>query len=122
MMSDVIMDGVWIINVNPADKPWNFVVCAVIWAVIAVLIALFECLSSDCNGRETLMVCSAVSVVGILLGLFVGVMHNQYLKPVTYDVMIGDNVSFNEFTEQYEIIEQNGNIYTVKERNNATHN
>lgn len=24
--------------------------------------------------------------------------------------------SFNEFTEQYEIIEQNGNIYTVKER------
>ena len=115
-MSDVIMDGVWIINVNPADKPWNLVVCAIIGAVIAVLIALFGRLNTDCDGREALMVCSAVSVVGILLGLFVGVMHNQYLKPVTYDVMIGDNVSFNEFTEQYEIIEQNGNIYTVKEK------
>lgn len=35
---------------------------------------------------------------------------------VVYDVMIGDNVSFNDFNERYEIISQNGNIYTVKER------
>ena len=34
----------------------------------------------------------------------------------TYDVIIGDNVSFNEFAEQYEIISQNGSIYTVKEK------
>ena len=33
-----------------------------------------------------------------------------------YDVMVVDNVSFNDFTKQYEIVEQNGNIYTVKER------
>lgn len=116
-MNDVIMDGVWIINVNPADKPWDIVVCAIIGAAVVALLTLLAILIDfDCDGRETLKVCSAMSVVGIMLGLFVGEMHNQYLDPVTYDVMIGDNVPFNEFTEQYEIIEQNGNIYTVKEK------
>ena len=116
-MSDVIMDGVWIININPADKPWDIVVCAIIGAAAVALFSLIAILIDfDCDGRGTLKVCSAMSVVGIMLGLFVGVMHNQYLNPVTYDVMVGDNVSFNDFTEQYEIIEQNGNIYTVKER------
>lgn len=116
-MSDVIMDGVWIINVNPADKPWDIVVCAIIGAAAVALFSLLAILiDTDCDGRETLKFCSAMSVVGIMLGLFVGAMHNQHLNPVTYDVMIGDNVSFNNFIEQYEIVEQNGNIYTVKER------
>lgn len=116
-MPDVIMDGVWIINVNPADKPWNIIVCAIIGAAAVALLTLPVILIDfDCNGRETIKLCSAMYVVGIMLGLFVGVMHNQYPKPVTYDVMIGDNVPFNEFNERYEIIEQNGNIYTVKER------
>lgn len=116
-MFDVIMDGVWIINVNPSDKPWDIVVCAIIGAAAVALYSLLAILIDfDCDGRETLKFCSAMSVVGIAIGLFVGVMHNRYLNPVTYDVMISDNVSFNEFNEQYEIISQNGNIYTVKER------
>ena len=116
-MSDVIMDGVWIINVNPADKPWDIVVCAIIGAAAVALSSLLAILIDFyCDGREMLKFCSAMSVVGIAIGIFVGVTHNLYLNPVTYDVMIGDNVSFNDFTEQYEIVEQNGNIYTVKER------
>ena len=116
-MSDVIMDGVWIVNVNPADKPWDIVVCAIIGAAAVALCSLLAILIDfDCDGRGTLKVCSAMSVVGIMVGLFVGVMHNSHLNPVTYDVMIGDNVGFNEFNERYEIIEQNGNIYTVKEK------
>ena len=117
MMPDFIMDGVWIINVNPVDKPWNLAICGIIGAVAFLLITMFAIwLDFDCDKRETIVICFIISAIGIMLGLFVGVMHNQYLKPVTYDVMIGDNVSFNEFNEQYEIISQNGNIYTVKER------
>ena len=33
-----------------------------------------------------------------------------------YKVTIDDSVSFTEFTEKYEIIDQEGKIYTVKER------
>ena len=33
-----------------------------------------------------------------------------------YKVLISDEVSMNEFLEEYEIIDQEGKIYTVKER------
>ena len=34
----------------------------------------------------------------------------------TYEVTISDEVSFKDFTSKYEIIEQRGEIYIVKER------
>ena len=34
-----------------------------------------------------------------------------------YKVTISDEVSMNDFLERYEIIEQEGKIYTVRERN-----
>ena len=34
----------------------------------------------------------------------------------TYKVTIDDSVSMNEFLDKYEIIDQEGKIYTVKER------
>lgn len=116
-MSDVIMNGVWIINVNPAGKPYNMVACAVAGMILLGLAALLMCLLEDrFDWRDRMVFIVAIVALGAIAGLFVGVMHNQCLNPVTYDVMIGDNVSFNDFTEQYEIIGQNGNIYTVKER------
>ena len=33
-----------------------------------------------------------------------------------YEVTISDEVSFKDFTSKYEIIEQRGEIYIVKER------
>lgn len=41
-------------------------------------------------------------------------------KPIEYEtqykVIIDDSVSMNEFTEKYEIIDQEGKIYTVREK------
>lgn len=33
-----------------------------------------------------------------------------------YQVVVSDEVKFNEFMEKYEILEQNGDIYTIQER------
>ena len=38
--------------------------------------------------------------------------HTQYV------VTIDDSVGYNEFTERYEITSQDGNVYTVREREN----
>jgi hypothetical protein len=35
---------------------------------------------------------------------------------VQYKVTISDEVSMNEFLEKYEIIEQEGKIYTIEEK------
>lgn len=34
-----------------------------------------------------------------------------------YKVAVSDEVLMNEFNEKYEIVEQEGKIYTVRERN-----
>lgn len=52
-------------------------------------------------------------VAGLLAGILVGVTEIEYYP--TYKVTISDEVSMNEFTNRYEILEQEGKIYTVKE-------
>jgi hypothetical protein len=60
-------------------------------------------------------------VAGILLGVFVwAVATSATYKPVAYEthykVTIDDAVSMNDFMEKYEILEQDGKIYIVRER------
>ena len=51
---------------------------------------------------------------GLLAALFVGIAEMEYYE--TYKVTISDEVSMNEFMDKYEILDQDGKIYTVKER------
>lgn len=51
---------------------------------------------------------------GLVVALVVGVVEIEYYS--TYKVTISDNVSLNEFTQKYEILDQDGKIYTVKEK------
>ena len=60
-------------------------------------------------------------IVGIISGIFVGVMFGGLFQTPTsyethYKVTIDDSVSMNEFIDKYEILDQEGKIYTVKER------
>ena len=52
-------------------------------------------------------------IAGALIGL--GNARPTHYIPI-YKVTISDEVSMNDFMEKYEILEQDGKIYTVKER------
>ena len=62
------------------------------------------------------------AMIGLAIGLFagfflsviVGIVEIEYYP--TYKVIISDEVSMNEFMDRYEILNQDGKIYTVKER------
>jgi hypothetical protein len=63
----------------------------------------------------------AISVglfVGIITAAFTGVATKRY--PIDYEtryeITVDDSVSMNEFNEKYEIIYQEGKVYTVRER------
>ena len=51
---------------------------------------------------------------GLLAGVLVGITEIESYS--TYKVTISDEVSMNEFMNKYEILSQDGKIYTVKER------
>lgn len=68
--------------------------------------------------------CCEGAIIGIVVGICVGF---AGILPLTahetdqidykiYTITVSDDVNFNEFQEKYEIIEQEGSIYTVKER------
>lgn len=63
------------------------------------------------------------AIVGGLIGMFIGIpillftaKSTDKINYIEYKVTIDETVSFTEFNEKYEIIEQDGAIYTIKER------
>lgn len=59
-------------------------------------------------------------VLGVIFGLFFGGLSGDELEtPAEYEtrykVTISDEVSMNDFLERYEILDQEGKIYTVRE-------
>jgi tetrahydromethanopterin S-methyltransferase subunit E len=67
--------------------------------------------TSDVRFSIPLILASLCLLAGVCIGAF-GPCKNE----THYQVTISDEVNFNEFNEKYEIIEQNGLIYTVRER------
>ena len=58
----------------------------------------------------TLLVSSFIFMIGVGLCAEYNTFHTEY------EVTIDDSVGFNEFNSQYEIISQDGDVYTVIER------
>jgi len=69
------------------------------------------------DSTEAIPGCLAGTLIGLLLWLFIGAATYQPTAYEThYKVTIDDSVSINEFLDKYEIIDQEGKIYTVRER------
>lgn len=85
--------------------------------VISLILGLLFSVSVDC---EIAGLCAGL-VVGIFLGSLFGGLAGVFLgEPVAYEtqykVIIDDSVSMNEFLYNYEIINTEGKIYTVRAR------
>ena len=65
-----------------------------------------------------ILICLLIGVViGCVMGAIIGSLGEIPTAYEThYKVTIEDSVSMNEFLDKYEILDQEGKIYTVKER------
>ena len=57
-------------------------------------------------------------IIGLIcvFGAFYDYSTNNPVKVTTYQVILDDDVSYNEFVEKYKVIKQEGRIYTVYEK------
>lgn len=55
-------------------------------------------------------------VGGVIFALVVAISEEPTEFVNTYKVTISDDIKLNEFYERYEILEQEGKIFTIKER------
>lgn len=114
------MNGVEILNSAEVGVMYttNWWLAGFIWIGIIFIGGLIGLLLDDIARVESTMIgCFIGAVVGVLIWLFVA---GSGYHPTTYEthykVTIDDSVSMNEFLDKYEILNQEGKIYTVKER------
>ena len=96
---------------------WGFHVLGFIAALLTllVLIAFISlALSGDLKGEIALIIFLCIGIIGGSIISIAGF----HIKPIYKDqylVTIDDSVSLTEFTQQYEIIDKNENIYIIRE-------
>ena len=115
------MTGVEILateEVAVAWASWNWLAFFGGIVIVAGLFAIIGALVGSVNGVQDGWICFiAGSLIG---GLILGVsMGTSLVEPTEYEthykVTISDEVPMNEFLERYEIIDQEGKIFTVRE-------
>ena len=69
------------------------------------------------DGYNTLgCICLIAMFASIIVAGLGGSKSKTDINHIEYKVTIDDSVSMNEFLDKYEILDQEGKIYTVKER------
>ena len=116
------MNGVEILNqtnvYQTEDYPWIIGVLVGVGFVIGLiyLIKDYATYGKSTGGDAAFIMLTAL---GLVLGLitYICTMHEtdkvDYIK---YQVTISEEVSLTDFLDKYEILDQEGKIYTVKEK------
>lgn len=91
------------------------IVLTVIFAIFVIVGTLVSMASSDWFNIKIGV------VLGLIIGLFIGALFGLGERiPVEYEdqykVVISDEVSMNDFLAKYKVVEQEGRIFTVVEK------
>ena len=83
----------------------------------ATLMGVVYVIKGECEWWFILF-CLLIGVIGgcAMGALFGNVCNTPTAYETHYKVTVDDSVSMNEFLDKYEILDQEGKIYTVKER------
>lgn len=118
------MNGVEILNVTEhaiMESAWSWPMYFGFFVGIlcfGILIGIIEGVK-DCDTRSGIIAGLIVGLICAFLGsplLTVSFAKKEAGTEYYYKVTIDDSVSMNEFLGKYEILDQEGKIYTVKER------
>ena len=80
---------------------------------------IFAVVMAMCFANERIVlgfICLALMFGSAIVGGLGGTYSKTDISHIEYKVTIDDSVSMNEFLDKYEILDQEGKIYTVKER------
>jgi hypothetical protein len=81
---------------------------------VVFVLAMAACFAND---RIIVgLICIVLALGSGVVGSLGGTLSKTNINHIEYKVTIDDSVSMNEFLDKYEIIDQEGKIYTVKER------
>ena len=109
------MDGITILNtIEVTGISRN----AIIVFMVSFFIALFLMFMLEVSENSCVLVYLFIDLIVFIGCVFVSWYQSENHKTgeIRYEVTIDDTVSMTEFNKKYEIIEQRGDIFVVKER------
>lgn len=116
------MNGVEILSSAEVASEYAFnwtafwVVFGIVFGICAI-VGIKTVITGECTWTIIPALLPVALAGGIVLGAAFGTMCKTPTAYEThYKVTIDDSVSMNEFLDKYEILDQEGKIYTVKER------
>ena len=118
-----MLKGITILNSYDIIIPeWHDTIFrTVVFSFVAISgIALIVYLLLDSKRIKDALTPSVIIALFTLLGIFVSIHGFTHLPEnkyqTRYEVTVSDEVNFNEFNSKYEVVEQNGLIYTIVEK------
>ena len=109
-----MIEGIEILNKTEITHAavWAVVLIIVSWILILCGIAMTTCrkISISITGL-TIIIIAMITFI-----LLVTIQPQQSTGEYEYQVIIDDSVSLTEFYDTYEIIEHNGKIWTIREK------
>lgn len=119
MMGAELMEGVRVLNTIPEEKAMGIGfylgIGILAWFLISLTAGII--IAGDC---EIFFIIRTSVIVGVIAGTVFGVTYwvidSAKDMPETYEVIISDGADAREFNERFEVVEKNGEIYRVKER------
>lgn len=120
------MDGIYIVNTyicrNIAISlvVTNIIFWSIFLFVLGMLIEELLRIREKSFGQRFIVV--ALCICGLFSAfVFMSWIKNEVQECRTfheeYDILIDDSVSYNDFVKKYEVLQTNGNLYRVKEKN-----
>jgi uncharacterized protein YacL len=116
------MSGVEILSsktIYEMDAYWWFIVLfASVGLLIGLIIAIVDWINLGFDSKHIgfIIVCSLFGAYIGLLGAVMSEHETDTVDYIEYKVTISEDVPLVDFVEKYEILEQEGKIYTVRER------
>lgn len=113
------INGVEYLYSIPAEEPISYWILVAIFFIAFALFSIMSLVCSPCGDFVDIVVALLLAAIATLISFFVIKSANASdLLPERYAVNISDEVSMNEFTDNYTIVEQKGNVYIIKVKGN----
>lgn len=112
------INGVEYLYSIPAEEPMSYWILIVIFFAFAIF-GVISLMNAHFDGVEAVVIAAVAATIATLISYFAIKNHNaNELNPERYAVTISDEVSMNEFTDNYTIVEQKGNAYIIEVKDN----
>ena len=111
-----MLEGITILNEFTANI-FNWDVSIIVFFVTALIGSIAFFIIAAVSEEDAWL--SGI-IISVLIGLIIGAGCGSCFfanEETQYQVTISEEVSMTEFNERYEIVEQNGQIFTIKEKN-----